>query len=331
MQYFFLILIVFSLNFLIFYNFPIFEKNLYIFDKPDNNLKKHKHPVSLLGGLIILVNLYFITFLLKIFELDNSIFDNNFIFIIILLSSLFYLIGFIDDLKNLKPNLKLMFLIFSIVLVIYLFPEIKLNLIKITFLEKHYFFHYSFFFIALSFALLANAMNMFDGINLQLILYTVFVFILFILKGFIPIFFILLSICFIFLGILNYKNKIFLGDGGAYIISAIFGSTFIYQYKSFDNFFYGDEVFIILMIPAIDMLRLFILRLVKKKHPFEGDLNHLHHIVLKKTKNNNLTIMITITLSIIPTLLLFLKIKTFLILLLVLTIYVSLILYCRPR
>ena len=73
------------------------------------------------------------------------------------------------------------------------------------------------------------------------------------------------------------------------------------------------------------------LRLVKKKHPFEGDLNHLHHIVLKKTKNNNLTIMITITLSIIPTLLLFLKIKTFLILLLVLTIYVSLILYCRPR
>ena len=91
-------------------------------------------------------------------------------------------------------------------------------------------------------------MNMFDGINLQLILYTVFVFILFILKGFIPIFFILLSIFFIFLGILNYKNKIFLGDGGAYIISAILGSTFIYQYKSFDNFFYGDEVFMILMI-----------------------------------------------------------------------------------
>ena len=97
--------------------------------EPDNNLKKHKHPVSLLGGLIILVNLYFITFLLKIFELDNSIFDNNFIFIIILLSSLFYLIGFIDDLKNLKPNLKLMFLIFINFLIIFITHSLSLELL----------------------------------------------------------------------------------------------------------------------------------------------------------------------------------------------------------
>ena len=63
----------------------------------------------------------------------------------------------------------------------------------------------------------------------------------------------------------------------AYLISAIIGCTFIYQYQNFDKFFFGDEVFIILLIPALDMLRLFIFRIIKSKHPFKGDLKHLHH------------------------------------------------------
>ena len=331
MKHFFLISIIFSLNLLVFLNFRIIEKKFSFFDKPDKNLKKHVHSVSLLGGTIILINLYLIIFLIGLFNLDYLIFDNNFIYILITLSTLFFLIGIIDDLKNLKHNLKLLLLILSIIFVIYIFPEVKLELIKISFLEKNYFFPFSFFFITLSFALLANAMNMFDGINLQLILYTSFIFVLFILKGFIPIFFLLLLICLFFLTILNYKNKVFLGDGGAYLISAILGCTFVYQYKNFDNFFYGDEVFIILIIPAIDMLRLFIIRLINKKHPFQGDLNHLHHIVFKLTKNNNLTIMITIPMCIIPSLLLFFEIKTYYIFIFTLVIYFSLIKYCKMK
>ena len=69
----------------------------------------------------------------------------------------------------------------------------------------------------------------------------------------------------IILAILNYKNKIFLGDSGSYILGGIIGTTFIYQYKNYENFIYGDEVFLILLIPAIDMLRLFVLRLLNKK------------------------------------------------------------------
>ena len=37
-----------------------------------------------------------------------------------------------------------------------------------------------------------------------------------------------------------------------------------------------------MMIPGIDMFRLFITRLLLKKNPFKGDKNHLHHILLKK-------------------------------------------------
>ena len=312
-------------------NFKRIEKKIFIFDRPDKKLKKHRRPVSLLGGSIILINLYLIIFSLKLLNLENSIFDENFTYIIILLSMLFYIVGLIDDIKNLDHNKKLLFLVLSVTFVIYLFPEIKLEFIKISFLQKNYFFHFSFFFMILSFALLANAMNMFDGINLQLILYTSFVFMIFVIKGFLPIFFILLLICFIFLGILNYRNQIFLGDSGAYLISAILGITFIYQYKNFTNFLLGDEVFIILIIPALDMLRLFIIRLIKKKHPFKGDLNHLHHIVFKLTKNSNLTIAISLLLCIFPTFLLLLNIKTYYIFAFTILTYIALIIYCKIR
>lgn len=331
MEFFFLTLFIFLFNLVIYLKFEIISKNFIFIDKPDGKLKKHSKPASLIGGLIILINLYLITFFLKLLNLSNSIFDNNFVYMLILLGTLFYIIGLIDDLKDLKPNKKLLFLVISIIFVIFLFPETKLEHIKISFLNQNYFFKYSFFFLILSFALLANAMNMFDGINLQLILFTFFVFIIFIIKGFIPAFFILFLICFIFLGLLNFKNLVFLGDGGAYLISAIIGCTFIFQYKNFDNFFYGDEVFIILVIPAIDMLRLFIIRLLNKKHPFRGDLNHLHHIVTRFTKNNTLTVLITITLCIFPTLLLFLNIKTYFILIVALIFYFGLITYFKAK
>jgi len=331
MEFFFLTLFIFLFNLIIFLKFKIISKNFIFIDKPDGKLKKHSKPASLIGGLIILINLYLITFFLKLLNLSNSIFDDNFVYMLISLGTLFYIIGLIDDLKNLKPNKKLLFLVISIILVIFLFPEIKLEHVKISFLNQNYFFKYNFFFLILSFALLANAMNMFDGINLQLILFTFFVFIIFIIKGFIPAFFILFLICFIFLGLLNFQNQVFLGDGGAYLISAIIGCTFIFQYKNFDNFLYGDEVFIILIIPAIDMLRLFIIRLLNKKHPFRGDLNHLHHIITRFTKNNTLTVLITITLCIFPTLLFFLNIKTYFVLIVTLIFYFGLIAYFKAK
>tara|TARA_B100001057_G_scaffold189297_1_gene190111 strand:- start:2154 stop:3158 length:1005 start_codon:yes stop_codon:yes gene_type:complete len=328
MEIIYLLLLIFFLNLIIFFKFQKFSDFFIVFDKPDGKLKKHDRATSLVGGFIILINLYLIIFFLKILNMDNVIFEDNFLYIVLILSFLFYLIGFIDDFKNLSPNLKLFLIIISIILVTFFFPELKLEYIKISFLYKDYFFgNYAFIFIILSFALLANAINMFDGINLQLISYTLFIFLIFVINSFFSLFFILLSICFIFLGILNYKNKVFIGDGGCYLISSILGCTFIYQYKSFSNFLYGDQIFIILLIPAIDMLRLFLVRLINKKNPFRGDLNHLHHIIDRFTKNKNLTVIITLSLCIFPTFLMYLGIKTYSILAISLLIYFSLILF----
>ena len=135
----------------------------------------------------------------------------------------------------------------------------------------------------------------------------------------------------IILGILNFRNKIFLGDSGSYLLGGMIGTSFIYQYKNFENFFYGDEIFLILFVPAIDMLRLFILRLFNKKNPFKGDLNHLHHLVNNFTNNQNKTIILTLILCIIPATLLIFKLNSIFVLIINLIIYISLIFYLRYK
>tara|TARA_B100000963_G_scaffold28195_1_gene20859 strand:+ start:877 stop:1890 length:1014 start_codon:yes stop_codon:yes gene_type:complete len=332
MNIFYLTLLIILFNLILYIKFDLISNSLALFDKPDGKLKRHSKPASLIGGLFILVNLYVVIFSLNLINSENSNFDNNFFIVVITLSTLFYLVGLIDDLKNLKPNIKLLSLIITIFFVAYLFPEINLKLIKISFLKKTYYFNdYSLFFTILSFLLLANAMNMFDGINLQLILFCLFVFIIFIIKGFLPLFFILFSICFIFLALLNFQNKVFVGDGGCYLLTAILGLTFVYQYQNYDNFLFGDEVFLILLIPALDMLRLFVSRIIEKKHPFKGDLNHLHHKVENYFKNKNIAVFITICLCIFPSILIFFEVKTYNILILNLIIYFSLILFLKIK
>ena len=40
-----------------------------------------------------------------------------------------------------------------------------------------------------------------------------------------------------------------------------------------------------MMVPGIDMFRLFILRLYNKKNPFSPDREHVHHLLLNKFSN----------------------------------------------
>ena len=331
MNIFYLTLSIILFNFILYIKFDSISNSFALFDKPDGKLKKHSKPASLIGGSLILVNFFLIIFSLNLFNIGYSTFDSSFLNVVITLSTLFFLVGLLDDLKNLSPNIKLLCLLLSIVFVAYLFPEINLELVKISFLKTYYFHGYSPFFTILSFLLLANAINMFDGINLQLILFCLFVFIIFIIKGFLPLFFILFSISFIFLALLNFQNKVFVGDGGCYLITAILGLTFIYQYKNYDNFLFGDEVFLILLIPALDMLRLFVSRIIEKKHPFKGDLNHLHHKVENYFKNKNITVFTTICLCMFPSILIFFEFKTYNILIINLIIYFSLILFLKIK
>ena len=146
----------------------------------------------------------------------------------------------------------------------------------------------SLFFSALCILLLMNALNLTDGINglasgfasLWLLTlsyfsseYNVFALLL-ILSSFMMI-----------NTVLIIRGNYFLGDSGTLFLGSLVGFLTIYVYNNqiqLGNFISIEKIFVFFMIPGIDMFRLFCVRLLKKKDPFGGDLNHLHHILIKK-------------------------------------------------
>jgi hypothetical protein len=73
------------------------------------------------------------------------------------------------------------------------------------------------------------------------------------------------------------------------------------------------------MLPGIDMLRLFYIRLKNKKNPFYGDRNHFHHLLIEKFEKKYV-IIIYYLLFITPIIFLNIKIinKTYIILIFIL-------------
>ena len=71
-----------------------------------------------------------------------------------------------------------------------------------------------------------------------------------------------------------------MGDGGCYILSFIISLFVIGLYN--EGNIKSDQIFLLMLIPGIDMFRLFLVRIYNKKNPFSADKNHLHHILLKK-------------------------------------------------
>jgi UDP-GlcNAc:undecaprenyl-phosphate GlcNAc-1-phosphate transferase len=294
---------LFLFNFFFIINFKSISESIKLFDKPDKIRKLHKKKIANIGGLIFFCNLlFFFTYFL--FN-DNYFYNHNFIltkketYNFFIFSSLFFIIGFLDDKYVLSPNLKLLLFSFVISSLLFLEKNILITEIKFSFLSQPIdISKISFLFTSVSFLLFINAFNMFDGINLQSALYSVFLLLIFLIIGFareIIMFLILPMIFFIYL---NYKNRCFLGDNGSLLIAFILSFLFIKSYNS-NYIIYADQIFLLMMIPGIDLLRLAITRIYKGKHPFIGDRDHFHHNMLKKYGYNK-TLLIVFFLIIIP-------------------------------
>ena len=98
--------------------------------------------------------------------------------------------------------------------------------------------------------------------------------------------------------IFNLSNKVFLGDAGIYFLSVYLAINLIII--SNDGLIYSEEIFLIMMIPGFDMFRLFVLRIINKKNPFEPDKFHLHHLVQNKLNSNAKTLIFLLLLYGLP-------------------------------
>ena len=85
MNIFFLILSLIFFNLILYLKIDSISNFFVLFDKPDRKLKRHLKQASLVGGSIILVNIYLIIFLLKLMDINNLIFEDNFVYASILL------------------------------------------------------------------------------------------------------------------------------------------------------------------------------------------------------------------------------------------------------
>jgi UDP-GlcNAc:undecaprenyl-phosphate GlcNAc-1-phosphate transferase len=277
-----------------FFLFRINEKVAKIFnlyDIPNDIRKLHKKPIPLNGGIFYFLNLFLIFIfdiffnnfnLISVFGFSNEV--KSILTLVVILSLL--LLGITDDKISLKPITKslismIIFFIFLSIAAEYLIIDLRFK----TFNFALDLFELSLVFTILCFMILQIIMNMYDGINLQsAAYYSVILIHLMIVnqKYNFFIFCILTLIYLIYFSINNYKQKTFLGDNGVYIFSFILSLLIIKTYKNNVPILLVEEIFVILFLPTIDMLRLFFTRLFNNKNPLKADRMHLHHILLKK-------------------------------------------------
>ncbi len=274
-----------------------------IFDYPDKNLKNHKNITPLIGGIFIIINLL-LGFIILL-SLNANFFPSELNikqqFSFYLLSILLFFLGIYDDKKNLLPLNRLFFASLIIFLCIIINDFLMIESISVSFIENRVFFDkLSLVFTILCVLLFIHASNLFDGINLQSILYFIVVFLYLLIFSNFKILCFIIIISLFFLLYMNYKNYLFLGDSGIYLLSSIASFILITEYNVFKTILYADEIFVLMMVPGIDMIRLVIFRVLKGKNPFKGDRNHLHHLLIKKLTiiQTNLVVILMVSLPI---------------------------------
>ncbi len=306
--------IIILLNIIFILNFKKISSLINLNDEP-NQIKTHKNKIPCFGGFIFLLNiLLFIIFSLLIEYSTNIQFDYSHFFdedfysstragiSLIFISFMLFLLGVLDDKFKISANKKLFFQLFLCIFAILIDENLIINSIKFSNGYEIHLFKLAIIFTILCFLIFINAFNMFDGINNQASIY------IFILCGYflykVPnlylIYMIIIanSLFFYF----NSQNKLFLGDNGSLLIGYIFANL-LTKSHNLEKGVFADEILIIMFFPVMDLLRLFLKRVVLNKHPFSGDVNHLHHR-LKERYGNKVTYFI-VPISIILALLVY--------------------------
>jgi UDP-GlcNAc:undecaprenyl-phosphate GlcNAc-1-phosphate transferase len=256
------------------------SKKTKLLDKPDKIRKFHIKPTPLLGGIMafssfLLINLYIIFF-------DDL---NKTFFIIFACCLGCLLLGLIDDVQKISYRYK-----FIILIIIFLFvsfdTNLQINKIYFSTFNKELYLNYlSIPFTILCLLLLTNAINLIDGIDGLCVLISI-IFITWLVIAFqnIELLYIVMIISLIYILYLNLKKNIFLGDSGSLFLGCLIGLNIILNYnKEISKIdFPVENIFIVLMLPGLDMLRVFAIRLINKKNPFSPDRMHLHHLLLNQ-------------------------------------------------
>jgi len=268
-------------------------------DHPDSNRKFHSKATPLLGGIMIFLSFLLINLYLIFFQALSKT------SLIIFLSCASCLaLGLIDDIKRISYKYKFLILTTIIYLSISLDVNLQINKIYLSTFHKEFYFNYlSIPFTVLCILLLTNAINLIDGMDGLCILIST-IFIIWIINDFYntePLYIVLIASLFYIL-YLNLKKNIFLGDSGSLFLGCLIGLNVILNYnlEISKNYYAVENIFITLMLPGLDMLRVFASRIFNKKNPFLADRSHLHHLLLACNMSQLKVLLLLFLLIIIP-------------------------------
>lgn len=267
---------------IIFFNKNKITKKLGILDKPDKIRKLHKKNTSTIAG--ILLGIIIIPFILLFKDLYQA--NNYLIFFSIIYVILLGISGVFDDKKSIKANKKFIIFVSSTFFLVLLNENLLVEQIYFEFFDKYiYLFGASIFFTVFCILLLINSFNLIDGKNGIFLSYIAFLFIIFFFQKSI-----IFNVCVILIFVLlffNIKGYFFSGNSGTNIGSSFFAIVTLFFYNTeqimplSNKILTAEKIFLIFIVPGLDMLRVFIERFINNKHPFSPDTNHLHHLMCK--------------------------------------------------
>jgi len=264
----------------------VFKKYQILIDQ--TNFSYHKSYINghkgtpLLGGLIFFLTLIFFL-------------PENYKYFNILILFVFF-IGLLSDLNiSHSPIFRITFQIIVVAIYLFIF-ESFISSIRINFFDNLLnIFLVKLFFTLFCILVLINGANFLDGVNTLVIGYFILIFsnILYLSNiNSLDLDTLLVSVCLTSLTVIyifNFFGKIFLGDGGSYLISFVFGVILI-KFSN-DNYLVSPYyVVALLWYPAYENLFSIIRKKALKKSPSTPDNEHLHQFIylyLNKSFNIN--------------------------------------------
>ena len=275
-----------------------------LIDNP-NKRKLHKIPTVRVGGLSIgisfFTSLYFVipkNFLYK-YPFDDFL-------SLIIAIFLMFLLGVVDDAFDLS-SMKRLFIQSLIAGYIYFFSsDFRLFLNMPFFSEiQNLTFLSQILNLILNIILIVgftNAFNWIDGLDGQACGYSILA-----LLGFAAIYFsleptaslvfilILLGSCLPFMIFNFHPAKIFMGDGGSYLLGITIALIGIRTHNLLlEEFSFLTSLivpFLILFLPILDMCRVIINRIISGRSPFDPDRGHIHHRLLNEGVSSKKTVL----------------------------------------
>ena len=253
-----------------------------LLDKPDGARKLHARPTPLVGGFAV-AGAAIAGAMLALSQAHNT----GPLWLALAVGAMF-IVGVIDDRRHLPPLFRLAIALVVLGSVAAIAPDFQLSVLRFSWMSSAFVLGGAFGlgFTILCLVGLLNAINLADGKNGIVtgmgIVWTI-VLAVHAPPALWPVLLATGAALAVTWGF-NMAGKLFLGDGGSYALSALFGLLAILVYNSPGAgapaaAMFADDVALLFAIPVFDTFRLMAARVAAGRSPFHADRDHLHHHV----------------------------------------------------